>query len=141
LTFVDGGNNIPASLIIKFEKTRRGIEIMSKDIMKIRNNEILTGSDMNDIEVIEPSRNANQFFSFQYSYREITSVGGKTHIKSKDKKFADGKFTSEEFEGTTDQSIYNSLFDNMQRNFFGQMLSLLKPFSLLLPLNADDKKR
>lgn len=114
---------------------------MSKDIIKRRNNEIITDSDMGDIEVIEPSRNANPFFSFQYSYREISSAGGKTHIKSKNKKFADGKFTSEEFEGTADQGIYNSLFDNMQKNIFGQMMSLLKPFSLLLPFDEDDKKK
>jgi hypothetical protein len=122
-------------------KKGRGIEGMGKDIIKRRNNEILTGSDTNEIEIIEPSRNTNPFFSFQYSYREISSVGGKTHIKSKDKKFVDGKFTSEEFEGTADHGIYNSLFDNMQKNIFVQMLSLLKPFSLLLPFNTDDKKR
>ncbi len=36
------------------------------------------------VEVMEPVSRANPFFSFRYSYTEISASGGKTQVKSRE---------------------------------------------------------
>lgn len=114
---------------------------MKKYPTKKVDNEI-TKADRYDVEIIEPSFNQNSFFSFRYSYKSISSFGGKTYIKSKEQRFENGKFETEEFEGTTDGNVYNNMFSEMQNYFSNQVSAFLKPLSsFFLPFSTKDKDR
>jgi primase-polymerase (primpol)-like protein len=84
---------------------------------------------------IEPSAYKSPFISFRYSYTSISSSGGKTHIKAKGRRFENGKFDSEEFEGTMNGSMYNNAVKELQDNFLNQVSGFYKNLlSFLLPL-------
>jgi hypothetical protein len=85
------------------------------------------------VEVIASSSRANPFFSFRYSYTEISARGGKTHIKSRKTRLEDGKLTSEAFEGELDRSAYEQMVSEAQHYFLGQTKLLLQSLSWFLP--------
>ncbi|HNS54846.1 MAG TPA: hypothetical protein PKH25_08725 [Syntrophales bacterium] len=93
-----------------------------------------------ETEVFEPPQRTSPFIRFHYSYREIASVNGQTRIRSKEKRFADGRLESEEFEGTLGGHVYDNVVSGMQRQFLRQMEAFLKPFSMLLPFGPRDRK-
>jgi hypothetical protein len=66
------------------------------------------------VEVTEPAPRANPFFSFRYSYTEISASGGKAQVKSRRARFEDGKLTSEAFEGELDCSAYEQKVSEAQ---------------------------
>jgi hypothetical protein len=82
------------------------------------------------------------FFSFTYSYRQVSNVGGKIHVKSRESRYRNGELESEEFEGTMEQG---PSFYDLQREIQGQLLqhmtSYLKWLSLFLPLPMKDKEK
>lgn len=79
------------------------------------------------------------FVSFRYSSWTIYYDGEKTHIKTREKKFENGHFDSEEFEATIDKNVYEGMVEDMQRAFFKQMELFFTPFSLFL--SGPDNKR
>jgi len=79
-----------------------------------------------EVEILDPVKKNSPFISFKYSYREISSVGGKTYLRAKEKKFENGKFTSEEFEGVAPGNIHSNMAAEMQKMFFGLMGAVLK---------------
>ncbi len=84
----------------------------------------------------------NSFFSFRYSYKSVSSFGGKTHVKAKEKRFQNGKLEEEEFEGVMDGNVYEKAAKDMQSNFMKSFSNLLNPFSFLLPGDSDkDRKK
>ena len=87
---------------------------MTRDIEKTPT-EIAKYSAKNDIEILEPVKKAHPFISFHYSYKSVSSMGGKIHIKSKEKSYENGKFQSEEFEGTVDGHVYSNMVGEMQK--------------------------
>lgn len=87
------------------------------------------------VEVIGPASRANPFFSFRYSYTEISALGGKAHVKSKQTRLENGKLTSEAFEGDLDRTVYDQMVSDAQHYFLGQTVILLKSLSLLLPFS------
>ncbi|MBW6486302.1 MAG: hypothetical protein K0B01_09160 [Syntrophobacterales bacterium] len=89
------------------------------------------------LEILNPVKRNSPFLSFRYSYREVSSVGGNTYVKAKEKKFENSKFTSEEFEGVAPG---NHLAAEMQQMFFGQIASLVKAFTAFLPGVKRDKR-
>lgn len=114
---------------------------MSKELKKKDRHEIFRNSATHDVEILDPVEKASPFLSFRYSYKEISSGGGKTHIRSKEKSFENGKFKSEEFEGTLPGNVYVNMVGEMQKLFFNQISALMKPFSRLLPFGSRDKDR
>ena len=46
------------------------------------------------------------FVSFEYSYTEVSSHAGRTHVRSNKTQFADGKLTREAFEGELEGDRY-----------------------------------
>ena len=93
-----------------------------------------------EVEIIDPVQIKNPFISFRYSYREISSVGGKTYVRAKEKSFVDGKFKSEEFEGVAPGNLYGNMATEMQKMFFGQIASVMGMFSAFLPGVKKDKR-
>ena len=87
------------------------------------------------VEVIKPAAAANPFFSFHYSYTEMTAVGGKTHVKSRKTRFEDGKLSDETFEGDLDRSAYEQAVSRMQQSAVDHMALFLESLALLLPFS------
>ena len=114
---------------------------MSKDVARKNADRTIEKADKIESEVLEPTHKMFPFISFYYSYKEISSVKGQTRIRSKKKQFANGKFESEEFEGTLGGHVYDRMVSDMQKYFFHQLSAFLKPFSMFLPfMSRDDKK-
>jgi hypothetical protein len=79
-----------------------------------------------------PFASGNSLFTFRYSYTEISAHGGNIHVKRKDTRFADGKLTSEECEGTLDHAAYDGMVRDTHNYFLNQManfMQLFLPFS------------
>jgi hypothetical protein len=114
---------------------------MSKDVLKKDKHGIVRDQANHDIEILDPVQKASPFLSFHYSYKEISSIGGNTHIRSKEKSFENGKLKSEEFEGTLPGNVYANMAGEMQKLFFNQVTALMKPFSMLLPFGLRDKDK
>jgi hypothetical protein len=74
---------------------------------------------------------AKPFFTFRYSSTEISAVGGKAHVKSRQTRFEDGKVTTETFEGDVDRTAYDRMVGDAQRHFLEQTALLLKSIWLL----------
>ena len=89
------------------------------------------------VEIMEPASRANPFFSFRYSYTEISASGGKARVKSRRARFEDGKLTSEAFEGELDRSAYERMVNEAQHQFLAQTALLMKSLSWLLPFSGD----
>jgi hypothetical protein len=91
------------------------------------------------VEVIAPASRANPFVSFRYSYTEISALGGKAHVKSKQARLEEGKLTSEAFEGDLDRTLYDQMVGDAQRYFLGQTALLMKLLSLFLPFSSKQR--
>ncbi|MGV8056671.1 MAG: hypothetical protein AB2L12_01350 [Smithellaceae bacterium] len=113
---------------------------MNKDLLKKDRYEIAKHQAKHDVEILDPVRKASPFINFRYSYKEISSIGGKTQIRSKEKSFENGNFKSEEFEGTLDGNVYSNIVGEIQKQFLNQMASFIKPFSMFLPFGGSKKK-
>jgi len=114
---------------------------MTKKIDKRDSHEIMRNPAKHDVEIFNPAQNTSPFLSFRYSYKEISSDGDNTLIRSREKSFEDGKFKSEEFEGTLPGNVHVNMVREMQKLFFNQISALMKPFSMLLPFGPRDKER
>ena len=67
-----------------------------------------------------PGRDTNElldtgFVSFQYSYTEVSSHAGRTHVQSNTTRLADGKLIREAFEGELEADSYSQMVNEAQR--------------------------
>ena len=108
---------------------------MSKNPVKVGKREART-IDRETVERVRTASEPNPFFSFRYSYKEISAFGGMTHVKSKEMRFEDGKLTSEAFEGTLGRDAYDDMVRQAQRHFLNQTALFLKSLSLFLPFST-----
>ena len=76
------------------------------------------------------------FVSFQYSYTEVSSHAGRTHVRSNKTQFADGKLTREAFEGELDGDAYHQMVNEAQR----QMVRSLSWFLPWMPRPRSDRE-
>ncbi len=111
-----------------------------KDIAGKDARESAEKANTQEIEVLEPVGRMSPFISFHYSYREVSSVNGRTRIRSKQKRFTNGKLESEEFEGTLHGDVYDRMAYDMQKFFFHQLDVILKPISMFLPFGPRFRK-
>jgi hypothetical protein len=91
----------------------------------------------NDEVVVEPASGGNPFFSFRYSYTEISALGRTAHVKSRKARYEDGKLTSEAFEGELDRSVYERMVSEAQNYFLGQAALFFQSFSSFLPSSRN----
>jgi hypothetical protein len=91
------------------------------------------------VEVMEPASRANPFFSFRYTYTEISASGGKARVKSRRARFEDGKLTSEAFEGELDRSAYEQMVSAAQHRLLAQTASFMNSLSWLLPFSGKHR--
>jgi len=98
-------------------------------------------SKKQNTEVAETSPySATSFISYRYSYKSVSSFNGKTHIKAKQERFENGKFETEEFEGTADGNLYDNAVEDLQRSLIQNFSSLFNPFSFLPSFSQKDDK-
>ena len=91
------------------------------------------------VDVLAPASRSHSFLSFRYSYTEMSALGGKAHVKSRNARFEDGKLTSETFEGEFDRSAYDRAVSDAQRRIGDQMAQFLKSLSLFLPFSRTHR--
>jgi hypothetical protein len=83
------------------------------------------------VEVLAPPSRSHSFLSFRYSYTQMSVLGGKAHLESRNARFEDGKLTSETFEGELDRTAYDRAVSDAQRHHIGdQMAQFFKALSL-----------
>jgi hypothetical protein len=87
------------------------------------------------VDVLTPASRSHSFLSFRYSYTQMSVLGGKAHVKSRNARFEDGKLTSETFEGELDRSAYDRAVSDAQRHIGDQMAQFFKSLSLFLPFS------
>jgi hypothetical protein len=106
---------------------------MSKLPVKPTRTEVREAEDA--YELLEPEQRspAAPFFSFSFSHTEVSLQGGRTRVKSRSARFADGKLETQNFEGELDRSAYDQWIDQTQRAFAQQASLLLQPLSWFLP--------
>lgn len=73
------------------------------------------------------------FFSFRYSYSEISVRDGKAHVKSKKARFEDGKLQTETFEGELPRTAYDDAVRRAQQHVLDQAELFWRSLSALLP--------
>jgi len=74
------------------------------------------------------------WFSFRYSYTEVSAVGRTARLKSKHARYEDGKLSTGAFEGEFDRSVYDRMVNDAQRSFLDQTALFLRAFTSFLPL-------
>jgi hypothetical protein len=114
---------------------------MNENSERKSGNEIIRSPARNDIEILNTVHKSSPFISFRYSYKEVSSYGGQTYIRSKEKSLENGKFKSEEFEGTLPGNVGINIVGEIQKLFFNQLTAFIKPFSKILPHRSKDKDK
>ena len=94
-----------------------------------------------DVDVVRPPVQSGGFFSFSYSYTEVTSQGGRTHVKSRRAQLADGKLSTESFEGETAGHVYDDMVRQAQQQVLDPSAWLLRSLSWLLPVRRTRPDR
>ena len=86
-----------------------------------------------DPVVIEPASGDDRFFSFRYSYTEISASGSRAQVKSRKTRYENGKLTSEAFEGELDRSVYDRMVSDAHKYFLDQANLFLRSLTAFLP--------
>jgi hypothetical protein len=90
------------------------------------------------IEPVAPVAPLEPFFNFHYSYTEISSLGGKTHVKGRRATFDGTKLTNESFDGDLDGGAYERMVDRAREQFAAQVSWLVQPLAWLLGSGRRD---
>ncbi len=76
------------------------------------------------------------FVSFSYSFHEVSTVGGRTRVRSRRMRLEDGSLQTEEFEGTLDAAAYERAVADAQRRVMDQTAALMRQMFELLPFSG-----
>lgn len=96
----------------------------------------------NALNFFEPWNPFNSMFNFRYACRSITFSDGQTHLKAREERFINGKFESEEIEGTYGGEVYQNVVTEMSRAWLNMMTALMQPmlpFQSFFQLDPKDK--
>ena len=72
-------------------------------------------------------------FSFRYAYREVSLSGGQTRLRSREHRFEDGEFRSEELDAPMDGAVYHEAVKATHDLVANQVSALVNLFSAFLP--------
>ena len=92
-----------------------------------------------ETDAVEVVRPASPFFSFRYSHPEISRVGDKARVRSRQTRLEDGKLTTETFEGDVDRTVYDRMVGDAQRYFLNQTALFAKSLWWLLPSSRNPR--
>jgi hypothetical protein len=93
----------------------------------------LSKSDENAVARIDHDSAKNPFFSFRYSYTEISAAGCGVRVRAKQARYENGKLTTEAFEGELDRNAYARIVSESQHFFLGQAAALVRLAAAFLP--------
>jgi len=113
---------------------------MSKHPVKVEKH-ALRRARGNPIATIEAAAPHNPFLSFRYSYTELSAVGGRARVKSRNARYEDGKLTTEVFDGELERSAYDRMVSEAQRHILGQAGFLARWFLPFLGSSRDFSER
>lgn len=106
---------------------------MSKYPVASTRRAVAKNAEPGPLEIVTPTPIAGPFFSFQYSFTEVSSQGGKTRVTSKQARLADGKLSTESFEGELKRDVYQQVVDQVQKQVLAQTNLLMRSMSWFLP--------
>lgn len=109
---------------------------MSRELDKVKQSMVTAAEDAAHSPV--PIARPNSFFSFRYSYTEVSSQGGNLNVKMRETRFQDGKLVSEECEGMLDRNAYDAVIREAQQQFLNQIGNFFKLF--YLPFSGRDRR-
>ena len=95
--------------------TRKALD-MTRQIIK-RGTRALKKADSSVTDVAPVSTENSGYFSFQYSYREISTHGSVARVRGRDTRFENGKLSSEAFEGNIDRQQFDRMLVQAQGAF------------------------
>jgi len=78
------------------------------------------------VEAATSAPPSGDFFSFRYSYTEVSSQGGRTRVKAKQARLEDGKLSTEAFEGELGGHVYDELVRQVRQHVLGQTTWFLR---------------
>ncbi len=84
-----------------------------------------------EAEIVEQP--TTPFVSFSYTFAEVSVRDGKARVRSRKTQLADGRVTSESFEGELDRSSYDDAIAKAHRHAATQTAMVFDMFSALLP--------
>ena len=113
---------------------------MSKRSIVAKSDTALREANPDELQVVESTPTARPFMSFSYSITEVSSVAGRTRVKSNTQRLADGKLVSEKFEGELEGGAYERMALQAGEQFVNQLNLLMQPFNWLLPFHRDRGK-
>ncbi|MGH8547749.1 MAG: hypothetical protein ACRERU_03950 [Methylococcales bacterium] len=115
-------------------------KVLEKPAEQGRNIDIRSSSVPGSPLLFNPFQNIG-FFSFRYSYQEMSSSEGKTHVHSRQYRYENGKLSTEEFEGTADGIIYDQAVQNMRHLIADSMNFFFQPFASMIPSESGKKDK
>jgi len=113
--------------------SKHPIKASGRSITAVRQTSPVTVHDAGETVKTEGAR---RFLSFEYSYTEMSSRDGRTHVRASKTRFADGKLTREAFEGELDADEYGHIVDEANR----QMMRTLSWFVPWIPRLRSDRE-
>ena len=111
--------------------TRKALD-MTRQIIK-RGTRALKKADSSVTDVAPVSTENSGYFSFHYSYREISAHGSVARVRGRDTRFENGKLSSEAFEGNIDRQQFDRMLAQAQGAFMNQAALVLKSLFWFLP--------
>lgn len=86
-----------------------------------------------------PDSPFHSVFTFRHSRTELSVRGGDAHVKRSETRYENGKFVTEECEGTVDRAAYDRMVDQTQQYFIDQTNQAVKMF--FQPFASSTRKR
>ena len=102
-----------------------------------------TPSEIGEKAVASTEQHAttSPFFSFRYSYMEISATGPRGRVKAKRASYENGKLSSESFEGEFDRNVYERMVGDAQEFFLGQAAAFARLAAAFLPHPWNDRSK
>ena len=111
---------------------KQPIKPSTRSVTPVRHTPAVSAHDVSELR----TQGARGLLSFEYSYTEMSSRDGRTHVRANKTRFADGKLTREAFEGELQGDAYGQIVDEAQR----QMMRTLSWFVPWLPRLGSDRE-
>ena len=113
--------------------SKHPIKASGRSITAVRQTSPVTVHDAGETVKTEGAR---RFLSFEYSYTEMSSRDGRTHVRASKTRFADGKLTRETLEAELPGEANGHIVHEVQR----QMMRTLSWFVPWIPRLRSDRE-
>jgi hypothetical protein len=108
-----------------------------------KENQSVQQEKQKDLNLFKSWNPFNSLFNFRYAYRSITFYEDQAYLKAKEARFSNGKFESEEIEGTFGSEVYQNAVTEMSKAWLKMMSAYMQPmlsFHSFFPFDPKDKQ-